>query len=683
MQEVPVSTWFVAAAQQTTGDSPADRSPGPEEHGDGASGQHASEVLVDHDTPSSQVSHQSQQDATMAHGGKAISTSLQFDHHAHPAAHGSAEAPNAISATDLREGRTPTEQMSVQASPIGIIPAEPTLIFQRPAADASLGASGARASPSRHEQDGLPQQMPAAQDVEHGEAARAEQTEASPAAGTRRLHGHGSLQSPFKSSLSFTATSQTASRAASEAASRRPLQHEEELQTVEVNPELQQPEYDFLSGIYERKVEASYDAAHQSKMPQNLLDADSQKADHGQVDESSEDPPDLGPIDLDATVERWRRQAKPMGSDNHLTDAANQLHSQGDSYSSQPISSQAAGFAKHDHAWLRHGQPSSAERPYTHASAAAAREAAEVAGQKEDEVLSSGASIASEARAAASNSDHDKHAQQPDLHGVLPLFGPARGPRRAHSYHAPAGQQVKESAEPASLQSPHELQPELHSAGPDVANQAVDAAASALHRHDPLHAAEATAAHTSAMAMHGEQSPAEHLQLDLSLDDVDRVQIDAEPVLPLSQMTRLQRRLTTPARQVLAARHPAGRSKPHVLSHAARSSAKRHGKPSLGPATGPGHHQIKRRGHRVYEPAPSGMHQRSMMTAGNASAWEPEGLADEMQSWLDGILDDVSSGSLEQELETAPLGGVAGTVQGDDPAPSLNSVVIVSPNDCP
>ena len=667
MQEVPVSAWFAAAATQT-GDPTAATLPRPDGPSDAASEQHASDVSAR--PPSSQGSHPSQRNATMAHGGEAISTGLQFDQTL-PAAHESAEAPNVNPADDHNKGRGPVEQVSGQASPIGIIPAEPTLILEDRVDDASFQAQGVPEPPVLDKMDGLPQQMAATGGIEQGgasQAAQAEQAEASPAAGTRRLHAHGSFPGHFKSSLSSKAAPQTASKAIAVAAARRPLQHDE-LQMTAVNPEPQPPEYDFLSGIYERKVEAAGEAAHEPGMPQKPLDADRHQAGLGRADESSEDPPGLGIIDLDATIERWRLQAKPMSSDNQLVDAAVRLHSHAgpllsmDGQSSQPTSSPAAISARHDHETLRHAQLSSTEQPYAHASAAAAREAAE-------QTHGVGALHA----ASSSNQvGKDQLGQQPGLDNVVPLFGPARSPRRAHGRTGEQAQQQgqgQQGAEPASLQYPQELHHGLHSRGPDAVSRSADAvrppadsAASAQHLDALSHAANTPAPKSSAIAQQGEHPAAEQTQLEVSLDDVSRVQVDAEPVLPVSQMALPQGRLTTPARQVLAARHPVSNPQPYVHSQAAGSNAAVLRKPSLGPASAPGGHLVtRRRRHGPYEPAPSGIHQRSLMIAEDASLWEPESLADKMQSWLDGNMEEVPSGSSEQQLETAAPGRVAGMV---------------------
>ena len=705
MREVSVSDWFAAAKTETiTGTSlaafaqPGDEPP-PAQHAPWTSPQ----------APNSpQVPDPSKQDDNQAQGvHQPIATSLQFAH-AHPGAHEALSASDDSPTSIKDEGNSPGEQERAPASPTGINPADPTLILDELALDESQQALDIPVPPTMDEAGEAHQDTPTADGPEEAEH-HTEQPEVSPADGLRRLqafqanvdgmaapshisaanfaedHGGDGYDASAEPAIAIERNGQTepfiaspaaepqrlrsfqasagsqaaasgnalqyggsqGAAASQAAASRRALQSEA-LQMTAGNAE--QPVYDFLSGIYERKDTAEDIAVNEPGMSATLAGvSDSHESDLAAWIESLDDLPGLD--SADAMVERWRLQAQPMGSGDQL-DAADKLHIHDHSkhmgragplhaatdhkphvpHDIVPLSKAEASLDPR-HVVSSHDQRSVEERPYAHTSAATAREALEMgSGVQPIRVSPSGmaADLPHEEQAVATASGsqvgEDLRMWQ-DSGDLLPLFGPVRVLRQPEVHHA---------------QAKHQLE-EVHKsdANAAAAGHGTDASVPAHHLDGLAHAAEAAALKPVEVDIHHDSSGIGHVTWEPKLAQPGGHEHDTGP-MP-SRTTSQQRHLTSHAGRMSALQDaPQEIQATHALSRAAKGSIVLNKEQSSGTASGPSSHHRSERSDKLYKAASSAVHQHRLM-AEDAPAWSPESLADKMQSWLDKTAEETPS----------------------------------------
>ena len=318
-----------------------------------------------------------------------------------------------------------------------------------------------------------------------------------------------------------------------------------------------EPKYDFLSGIYERKDKAQDIAGHEPGMLEALTGgSDSREPESPTWDESLDDLPGLD--SADAMVERWRLQARPMGSGDQPTDESyihnhskhmgrvGQLHAATDHNSHVPHDmvplSKAEASSELHHVVSSHGQRLVEERPYAHTSAATACEALEMgSGVQPFRVSQPGmiAHLTHEEQAAVTASGgqvgEDLRMWQ-DSGDLLPLFGPVRVLRQPEVHHA---------------QAKHQLE-EVHKsdANAAAAGHGTDASVPAHHLDRLAHAAEAAALKPVEVDIHHDGSGIGHVTWEPKLAQPGGLEHDTGP-MP-SCTTSQQRHLTSHAGRMSA-----------------------------------------------------------------------------------------------------------------------------------
>ncbi|KAK9817397.1 hypothetical protein WJX74_010418 [Apatococcus lobatus] len=643
MQEVPVSHWFAAAKTHA-----ATAVPQPEhEH---VPAQPASELPAE--APHGQVTSLSQQGTKTRHErDEQIMTSLQFDSSVRSAAHEATAAADDVPADGEIQSRRPPEQGLNQASPVGINPAEPTLILEDLAFNAKPQALN---SPAPSTMDAASHDMQAASGADKIDVDRVPAAQAlSPSsAGSRRLQSFaatgsklvGSQQLPAVHTLQESAhqterampSSATESQrlerfhamAASQAfASGRTLQ-DKELQATASNPKPEQPEYDFLSGVYERIPDAHDNAADEPETsgtaPAVRLDM-LESEQEANWDESADDPPGLGPINLDAwlvspdhppglgpvdlndMVERLRLQARPTGSIDQ-PNAADQLrrHSKSNSIGGAALShldndhrphgvtvSKGQASSNLPHVEHSHVQRPAREQAYAHSTGADAREAAEV----EPLWVSMDPSEATDPPGGSQSTASDSGSQveaglrmQQGLEAAVPLFGPARGARRPYGHQ-------KQPLLPDDVATPghrpsHEIATHGQKHDVGAAMQAEVASAAADYPLAPDADGAEALQPTDLQAQHVRLADAtSSMQPDLVV--ASRPQVGDNPSQPSDEMAGRMRPQRSRARSVLAAQHTSqGSLSRHMPEPSARDSHVLYSKHHLGPATGPSTKQM-------------------------------------------------------------------------------------------